>query len=56
VNKDGINGPVRNNFKLILAIPPRTHDVRKDLGALGLDSRLADLSRRSRRSRVMEYL
>jgi len=42
----------------ILAIPLRTQEARNSSGAFGLDSRLADLSRRSRscRCRVMEYL
>ena len=40
----------------ILAIPPRTQEARNSSGAFRLDSRLADLSRRSRRCRVMEYL
>ena len=40
----------------ILAIPPCTQEARNSSGAFGLDSRLADLSRRSRSCRVMEYL
>jgi len=41
---------------ILLAIPPRTQEARNSSGAFRLDSRLADLSRRSRSCRVMEYL